>query len=370
MSGSAFGLVPSRGAKSAHARRPTEPSQHWRRQSTGRAKFVSLDPCKTDGALLHQMESRDLSLLMTIDALLQEGNVTLAARRLGLSTPAASHALARIRERLGDPLLVRSGRSMMLTPRAEALRPLVRSLVEEATRVLSPTGSFEPNLLSRTFTIFATDHALLVLGPSVDRLVRAEAPDVTLRFLPSVVDDWIPLRDGTADLSICLPGAFPPEFRTRPLLRERFVCVVRRDHPRVGRRLTLDTYLALDHLVVAPLGKASQVDQVLAERGQQRKIRRVVPYFAAALHLVTTTDDVLTTSESAARAVAETLAVRVMQPPIPLPSYAVNLLWHPRLDNEPASQWLRDVFVRAAGTVMQAHTQARDPRRARRLDRM
>jgi DNA-binding transcriptional LysR family regulator len=315
------------------------------------------------------MESRDLSLLLTIDALLQEGNVTLAARRLGLSTPAASHALARIRERLGDPLLVRSGRSMTLTPRAEELRPLVRNLVEEARRVLSLPGSFEPSALSRTFTIFATDQALLVLGPWVDRLVRVEAPDVTLRFLPSVADDWIPLRDGTADLSVCLPGPFPPEFRTRQLLTERFVCVVRRDHPRVGRRLTLDKYLALDHIVVAPLGKPSQVDQVLAERGQQRRIRRVVPYFAAALHLVTATDDVLTVSESAARAVEETLAIRVIEPPIRLPSYAVNLLWHPRLDNEPANQWLREVFVRAAGTVTKAKAQTPAPRRARRSAR-
>lgn len=147
------------------------------------------------------------------------------------------------------------------------------------------------------------------------------------------------------------------------------MCVVRRDHPRVGRRLTLDTYLALDHIVVAPLGKPSQVDQVLAERGQQRRIRRVVPYFAAALHLVTATDDVLTVSESAARAVEETLAIRVMEPPIRLPSYAVNLLWHPRLDNEPANQWLRDVFVRAAGTVTKGQAQTPAPRRARRSAR-
>lgn len=305
-----------------------------------------------------------MGLLLTLDALLQEGSVTRAARRLGLSTPAASHALARIRDRLGDPLLVRAGRSMTLTPRADELRPLVRSLVAEATRVLSSPRVFEPSTLSRTFTIYATDQALLVLGPCVDRLVRAEAPDVTLRFLPSVVDDWIPLRDGTADLSVCLPGPFPPEFRTRQLLTERFACVVRRDHPRVGRRLTLDTYLALDHIVVAPLGKPSQVDQVLAERGQQRRIRRVVPYFAAALHLVTVTDHVLTISASAAGAVAETLAIRVMEPPIRLPSYAVNLLWHPRLDNEPANQWLRDVFVRAAGTVTRAHARTLTPRRA------
>jgi DNA-binding transcriptional LysR family regulator len=297
------------------------------------------------------MESRDLSLLLAIDAMLQEGSVTLAARRLGLSTPAASHALARIRERLGDQLLVRSGRSMVLTPRAEQLRPLVRNLVEEATRVLSPPGPFEPRTLQRTFTIFATDHALLVLGPTIDRLVRTDAPDVTLRFLPSVVDDWMSLRDGTADLSVCLPGFFPPEFRTRPLLAERFVCVVRKDHPGVGRRLTLDSYLALDHIVVAPLGKPSYVDQLLAERGQSRRIRRVVPYFASALQLVATTDYVLTVSETAARAARKTWPLRVVEPPIALPSYAVNLLWHPRLDNEPANEWLRDVFARAASHV-------------------
>jgi len=310
------------------------------------------------------MESRDLSLLLTLDAMLQEGNVTRAARRLGLSTPAASHALARIRARLGDPLLVRSGRSMTLTPRAEQLRPLVRSLVEEATRVLSAPGPFDAQSLKRTFTIFATDHALLVLGPAVDRLVRAEAPDVSLRFLPSVIDDWIPLRDGTGDLSVCLPGNFPPEFRTRPLLTERFVCVVRKDHPRVGRRLTLDTYLSLDHMVVAPLGKPSHVDTLLAERGQARKIRCIVPYFASALHLVAVTNYVLTVSESAARSVADTLRLRVVEPPLSLASYAVSLLWHPRLDNEPANRWLREVFVRAAGTVSAGRASARPSRSA------
>ncbi len=293
------------------------------------------------------MEQKDLSLLIALDAMLQEGNVTLAARRLGLSTPAASHALARMRARLGDPLLVRTGRSMALTPRAEQLRPLVRNLVEDAARVLASPRPFDSRRLQRTFTIFATDHALLVLGPTLDRLVRAEAPEVSLRFLPSVADDWIALRDGAADLSVCLPGSFPPEFRTRPLLTERFVCVARKDHPRIGRRLSLETYLSLDHIVVAPLGRPSHVDRVLAERGTPRRIRRVVPYFAAALHLAATSDDVVTVSETATRALADALALRVWDPPLALPTYTVSLLWHPRLDAEPANQWLRDTFMRS-----------------------
>jgi len=294
------------------------------------------------------MESRDLRLLLALDALLQEGNVTLAGRRLGLSAPATSHALARIRERLGDPILVRAGRRMVLTPRAEQLRPRVRSLVEEARGVLGAAAPFSPRELRRTFTVFTTDHVLLVLGPAVERQVRVEAPEITLRYLPSVVDDGIPLRDGVADLSVCLPGHFPPEFRTRRLFTDRFVCAVREGHPRVGRRLGLDEYLALEHVVVSPLGRPSHVDAVLAERGRERRIRQVVPYFLAGLHVAATTDCVLTVSERAARALAGTLGLRLLEPPLPLAPYALHLLWHPRLENEPASRWLREVFVRAA----------------------
>jgi DNA-binding transcriptional LysR family regulator len=290
------------------------------------------------------MESRDLSLLLTLDALLQEVNVTLAARRLGLSTPAVSHALARIRARLDDPILVRAGRSMVLTPRAEELRPQVRSLVEDASRVMSAAVPFAPRDLKRTFTIFTTDHVLLVLGPAVDRILREEAPGVCLRFLPSVMEDWIPLRDGVADLSVCILGHFPSEFRTRQLFTDRFVCVVRRNHPGVGRRLTLDRYLALDHIVVSPLGRPS--------------------------HVAAAADDVLTVSVRAALALAPTLGLRLVEPPLALASYSLNLLWHPRLDNEPANRWLRDVFVRAAKETIPAGRDesghARRPRAPRR----
>ncbi|MGE5358691.1 MAG: LysR family transcriptional regulator [Bacteroidales bacterium] len=298
------------------------------------------------------MESRDLTLLLTLDALLQEANVTLAAKRLGLSTPATSHALARIRERLDDAILVRAGRKMVLTPRAEQLRPQVRSLVEDATRVLSTAVPFSPAGLRRTFTIYTTDHVLLTLGPTVDRILREEAPDVCLRFLPSVTEDWIPLRDGVADLSVCILGHFPPEFRTRRLFTDRFVCAVRADHPRVGRRLTLDDYLALDHIVVSPLGAPSHVDSVLAARGLSRRIRRVVPFFIVGLLQAASSDYALTVSHRAAIALAPILGLRLVEPPVPLAGYALNLLWHPRLENEPANRWLREVFVRAASEAM------------------
>jgi len=300
------------------------------------------------------VDARDLGLLLTLDALLQEVSVTRAARRLGLSTPGTSHALARIRRRLGDPILVRAGRQMVLTPRAERLRPHVRSLVEEASRVLRPPGPFVPRTLAHTFTVFATDHALLVLGRAVDRLVRTEAPQVSLRFLPAVADDWLALREGSADLSVRLPELVPPEFRSRPLLTEPFVCVVRRGHPRVRSRLTLAQYLGLEHLVVAPDGKAGQVDEVLAARGLERRIRRTLPCMDVALRIVAETDYVLTVSGSAATAAAVALDLRILPPPLALEPTALQLLWHPRLDNEPANAWLRDVFVRAAESTSPA----------------
>jgi DNA-binding transcriptional LysR family regulator len=301
------------------------------------------------------METRDLNLLVTLDALLQEGSVTRAAKRIGLSTPATSHALARIRAWLGDPILVRAGRTMVLTPRAEQLRPEVRSLVEDAKRVLSAAVPFAPQDLKRTFTIYTTDHVLLVLGPALDRILRAEAPDVSLRFLPSVTDDWIPLRDGVADLSVCILGHFPPEFRTKRLFVDSFTCVVRADHPRVGEGLTLAEYLALDHIIVAPLGLPSHVDAVLAEQGLARRIRHVVPYFITGLLMAAQSDDILTVSSRAATAMAPLLPIRMLAPPLTLSSYSLNLLWHPRLEMDPANRWLRGVFQRAvAGTLPDA----------------
>src|SRR5689334_815572 len=142
------------------------------------------------------MKSADLGLLATLDALLQEGSVTGAARRLGLSTPAMSHALARMRKKLGDPLLVRAGRGMVLTPRAEALRPRVHTLVSEASQALEPPRPFVPAELVRPFVIHATDYVLSVLGLAVDRILQREAPGVALRFVPNTMDDPALLRGG------------------------------------------------------------------------------------------------------------------------------------------------------------------------------
>ena len=292
------------------------------------------------------MESSDLASLTTLDALLQESSVSGAARRLGLSTPAVSHALARLRERFGDPLLVRAGRSMVLTPRAEALRPKVRDAVEIAGRVFEEPREFEPSRVERSFTISATDYVLLVFGGPIDRDIAAAAPGLELRFVPNAVDDAERLRAGDTDLAIGIYGELPPELRTRPIISDRLVCVVREGHPKIKRKLSLERFVALDHVQVAPRGQpGGYVDELLADRGHTRRVVRAVPYFQVALEITAQSDHVLTVSERIARLLGPRLGLRVFEPPIPLEPFALSMVWHPRFDGDQAHRWLRQRLV-------------------------
>ena len=298
------------------------------------------------------MEPSDFGLLVSLDALLQEGSVTGAAKRVGLSTPAMSHALARIRERLGDPILVRSGRGMLLTPRALALKPQVHHVVTEARRTLEAERPFVPGQLSRTFVVHASDYVLTVLGAAVDRILRQESPKVVVRFVPNTPDDSTMLRDHGSDVAVGIYGDLPQEMRTRPLLTDRFVCAVRSGHPGLGRRMSLERFLALDHVQVAPRGKpGGYLDDVLRQRGLSRNVARAVPYFLSALQLVAETDYVLTISERIARKYQAPLRLEVFEAPVRLRPYALSLVWHPRLDADAGHRFLRDAFLRAAQEV-------------------
>lgn len=288
-------------------------------------------------------------MLEHLDALLQEGSVTEAARRVGLSTPAMSHALARIRERLGDEILVRSGRGMLLTPRALVLKPKVHQVVADARRVLEPERSFIPSELDRTFFVHATDYVLTVIGGAVDRILREEAPQVCLRFVPNTSDDAALLRDRGSDLAVGIYGDLPQEMLKRHLLTDRFVAVLRKGHPAASRRFTLNQFVRLFHVQVAPRGQpGGYLDDMLRERGLTRTVARAVPYFLTALQLVSETDYVLTISERIARRYEKQLGLQIIDVPLELRPYALSLVWHPRVDGDPAHGFLRDVLVRAS----------------------
>lgn len=298
------------------------------------------------------MQPSDMALLLSLDALLQENSVSSAARRVGLSTPAMSHTLARIRERLCDPILVRSGRGMLLTPRAEFLKPLVHNLVDQATRVLQPERPFVPQELSRTFVIHATDYVLTVLGGEVARRLREQAPNVCLRFVPNTVDDAICLRDHDSDLAVGIYGDLPQEMRCQRLLTDRFVCAVREEHPLAEQKLTLERFVDFPHIQIAPRGKpGGYVDDMLREHGLSRVVLYAVPYFLAALQLSAQTDCLLTISERLAKPFAARFSLKLLKCPLPLEPYALSLLWHPRLDRDAGHRFLREQFLHAAQTV-------------------
>jgi DNA-binding transcriptional LysR family regulator len=290
-----------------------------------------------------------MGLLVTLDALLQEGSVTGAARRMGLSTPAMSHALARIRERLKDQVLVRLGRGMALTPRAEGLKARVHAIVTEAQHALDEGGPFNPATLKRDFLVYASDYVLTVVGMGVDRTLQRQAPHVGLRFVPNSMDDIELLREGVGDLAIGIYGVLPQEMRNRQLLTDRFVTVFREGHPTIGKRLTLEQFVAIEHVQVAPRGRpGGYLDDVLHQRGLSRHVARAVPFFLPALYLTSQTDYLCTISERVATIMAPALGLRVVEPPLPLDPYALSLVWHPRFDGDHAHRLLREAFVGAA----------------------
>jgi DNA-binding transcriptional LysR family regulator len=291
----------------------------------------------------------DLNLLVALDALLEQQSVTAAATRVGLGPPAMSHALARLRTLLGDPVLVRAGRAMVLTPRALLLKPRVRALVEELREVLAPVQTRDLRQLERTFVVHASDYALLVLGTELDARARAEAPNVCLRFRPNTDREAELLRVGEIDLAVGVYPSLPPEIHTQKLFTERLVCVVRTQHPVVRRRLTKERFAALEHIQVAPRGRPGGViDDALAREGLRRRVTRMVPFFLSALHLVADTDCALTVPERVARRTAERFGLRVVELPMDVAPYVFQQIWHPRNHADASHRWLRETLVAAA----------------------
>lgn len=310
------------------------------------------------------MQALDLGALATLDALLQEGSVTGAARRLSLSTPAVSHALAKLRERLQDPLLVRAGRKMVLTPRAQGLKARVRDAMETVGRVFVEDTPFDPARMNRAFTVSVTDYVLLVFGSALDASLRKAAPGLDLRAVPNAPDDPERLRTGETDLAVGIYGDLPPELKTKAIITDRFVCVVRAEHPTIKRRMSLEQFVRLEHIQVAPRGRpGGYVDELLTARGLTRRVSRAVPYFQVALEMVAASDRVLTISERIAHRLGAQLGVRILEPPLPLEPFALSLVWHPRFDADPGHRWLRDRFA----TVTSAMDAMTHPQPRRRL---
>lgn len=284
----------------------------------------------------------DLNLLVAFHALFVERQVTRAAARTGVTQSAMSHALGRLREHLGDELFVRTPRGLLPTPRAEALGPEIERLLGELDTALSPAAAFDAAKLVRTFSIASADYGELVLLPSLFARVAREAPHVSLRLRPASQALDRDLEAGTIDLALGPPVDLSPRLVAPKLFDDQFVCVVRRGHPIVKKRLTLKQFVALDHMQIAVRGApGGPVDDALAAVGLQRRVALFVPHFLAAPMIVAKSDLVLTLASRVAAALASRFELSVFPTPLAVEGFAIHQIWHEQRQNDPAHAWLR-----------------------------
>lgn len=292
-----------------------------------------------------------MNLLVALDALLADGSVTGAARRLGLSTSAMSRTLTRLRAATGDPLLVRVGRGLVPTPHAAAIRDHVRDLTHNVRAVLRPPVEIlDIARLEQTFTLRCSEGFLERFLVPLVTTVRQLAPGVQLRFAPKPDKDARPLREGPVDLDIGVLASSSidmqgPEIRTRFLFRDTMVGAVRSNHAVLCEPITPERYAACEHVVASRRGAVhGPVDDALVQLGLTRTIAAIVPGFPDALRLARQTELVALVPLSCIGATETELVSFPL--PVSTPDVVVSQMWHPRLDAAPAHRWLRDIVFK------------------------
>ncbi|KAB0550741.1 LysR family transcriptional regulator [Pseudomonas argentinensis] len=293
------------------------------------------------------MQLPDLNLLVALDVLLEEGSVVGAARRMHLSPPAMSRTLTRIREAVGDPILVRAGRGLVPTPRALELREQVRDLVEQASHVFR-SQEVALGSLDRAFNIRTNDIFMVCYGGRLVELIREQAPRVMLRFVPEIDGDDDAMRAGRIDLAIGASLQLPPEIKHQGLFMSRFVGMARADHPIFDEMINAERFAAFDQISVSRRGLArGPIDQVLERQGLSRRVVTVSPSFFSAVLALRDSDLILPMPNPVVAVCSQLgLALRSFEIPLPLSPVRVHQSWHPRFDNDPAHRWLRELVKR------------------------
>jgi DNA-binding transcriptional LysR family regulator len=293
------------------------------------------------------MHDVDLNLLAALDVLLQERSVTRAAHRLRLSTSAMSRTLSRIREALGDPVLVPAGRAMVLTPHAEAIAEQVHALSSGAQAVLQPPPPVDPRHMEREFTIRANEAFTQLYAAKLSAAVSAVAPGVRLRFMPKPDKDIGPLRDGTVDLEIGVISGDGGELRAQTLYRDTYIGIARAGHPIFDAPITPKRLCTWGHVVFARRrGRSSPADEALATLGLSRRVNVVVPGFPAVIAVASASDLLGLVPRSACLALPG-YEIALFELPIRMPELIVSQIWHPRIDADAGHRWLRATVFEA-----------------------
>lgn len=297
--------------------------------------------------------SLDLNLLRPLGRLLETRSVTRAAQELGVTQSAASRSLARLRELFDDPLLVREGQGMHLTQRAESLRPQVARLLADCARLVAQPAEFVPREARGRVRLVAADYAQVLLLPRLLAHVTEHAPGLDLEALPPSAT-LEALEAGEVDFAIDVAQAHEgPHLMRTNLFEEGFSVVVRRGHPVLGRRLTLQRYVRLEHVLVSPRGRPGGiVDRVLQARGLERRVSVIVPSFGVAPALVAASDRIATLPTHFAEDCCQRWPLVCLPVPVPVPRFQLALFWMDRRRTEGLHRWFRKVVREVALQVV------------------
>jgi len=302
----------------------------------------------------------DLNLLVYLDVLLREGSVTKAAQQLGITQPAMSNGLRRLRELFSDPLLVRTSEGMSPTERAQELQPVIRRVLGELEMALQPLEEFDAQSSSRVFHIMVSDYAESTLVPELVKRLHKEAPNVILDFLTPSDVTFKDVEAGKVDLAINRFDEMPQSFHQITLWQDDFVCLVNPDHPAINH-FDMDAYLASQHIWVSKTGmgagvgvdpekvvRLGWVDNALSKLGHKRKISVFTRHYQMPALLALNNDVIATLPRKVAQMQADSSQLLVKMPPFEIPPFELKMAWSPLLQHHQAHRWLRRTIVDVA----------------------
>lgn len=294
----------------------------------------------------------DLNLLRVLDALLREGSTVAAGRRLGLSQPAVSAALGRLRHALGDPLFVRQGQGLVPTSFAAGLEVPLRAVLEDVEAVLTGPGTFDPARARLDFRISGTDYFATMLMPELGARLQTEAPGVRLQLVDLVPDHYVAAFDRqNVDLALLPALPFPAWIEHEPLFHAEFAVIARSGHPALaaarvapGDVIPMDLFCSLSHVLCSPDGRLHGLgDTALAREGRSRRVAMSVPVFEGVLQVVAASELIALVPRDLAEHRADAAGFTVYAPPVAAPPPLLCMIWHRSRSADPAHAWLRGV---------------------------
>lgn len=309
------------------------------------------------------LDKIDLNLLVYLDVLLRERNVTRSASLLGITQPAMSNGLRRLRETLGDPLLVRTSEGMVPTERARALQPLIRQVLASIEQAVEPDVEFDAKSSSRVFRIMTSDYGEATLLPRLLERLHVDAPNVVLDILTPSDMSFLEVERGQVDLVINRFDSMPQSFHQLTLWRDSFSCLLSADNP-IAERFSLQTYLQASHVWVSKTGmgagvgltpqdtkRLGWVDEALRRIGHQRHITVFTRHYQSALLMAEQKSLVVTIPTKAAMAQVENTKVVIRVPPFEVPEFELKMAWSPLLQHNSAHKWIRRLIAEVAREI-------------------